>query len=239
MKSMVAFANQWRPGAAAELAAIERDQIVAAARQYDGRTRSPEAALDQFSEPERWDVVDSNGRTRFQIWITGVDSGVVFHAGTSVIIGDIIQCGFACNDLLAWSLLAAAAPPRVSTPLAMVDFALDPDAGPTLFRIDPDHPASALWREDHERLALGPAWLELAALVAPWDGDIHALITGSTRARRSPRHGIYGLASHYPAPLIATLSSRFAEAPAHPLLAELATFVSAAASDSQDIAVCV
>lgn len=237
---MLAFANRWRPAAAAELGAGDRDQVVAAARQYDGKTYSPEVALGTLFEPERWDVVDGDV-IRYQVWITGVDSGVVFHARSSVIVGDIIQFGFACNDLLAWQALAEAELPEraQALTLGMVDFSVDPEAGPTLFHLDPDHAAGSLWRDDLPRLAIGPAWRELAAAVAPWDREIHALVTGSSRLRRSPRHGIYGLASHYPAKVVEALAPRFAERPDESRLAAVAAFVADAAAAGHDIAVCV
>jgi hypothetical protein len=237
---MLAFANLWRPAAAAELTAIDRDQVVAAARQSDGQTYSPEVALNTLFEPERWDVLDGDV-ARYQVWITGVDSGVVFHARSDVVVGDIIQFGFACNDLLAWQALAAASlPERAQTSsLSMIDFALDPEAGPTLFHLDPDDAAASLWRTDIARLAIGPAWLELAAIVAPWDREVHALVTGSTRARRSPWHGVYGLASHYPAKHVQALALRFGDRPGDPRLDALAEFVAGAAAAGHDIAVCV
>lgn len=237
---MLAFANLWRPAAAAELSAGDRDQVVAAARQHDGKTYSPEVALGTLFEPERWDVVDGEV-ARYQVWITGVDSGVVFHARSSVIVGDIIQFGFACNDLLAWQALAETTlteRARTST-LGMVDFSVDPEAGPTLFHLDPDHAAGSLWSDDLPRLAIGPAWRELATLVAPWDREIHALITGSSRLRRSPRHGIYGLASHYPAKVVQALAPHFADRPGDPRLDAVAVFVAGAAAAGHDIAVCI
>ena len=237
---MFAFANLWRPAAAAELSALDREQVVAAARQHDGMTYTPEVALSKLSQLERWDVLVGE-RPRYQVWITGVDAGVVFHARTDVIVGDIIQFGFACNDLQAWSALAAASLPdraREST-LSMIDFALDPAAGPTLFRLGPDHVASSLWRDDIAKLVIGPGWQALATVVAPWDPEIHALITGATRARRSPRHGIYGLASHYPAALIRDLPPRLANRPPCALLDDVVAFVTAAAHEAQDLAVCV
>ncbi|MEJ7600654.1 MAG: hypothetical protein WKG01_22300 [Kofleriaceae bacterium] len=237
---MFAFANLWRPAATAELSAVDREQVVAAARQHDGTTHTPEVALSMLHQPERWDVL-AGERARYQVWITGVDSGVVFHARSDVIVGDIIRFGFACNDLLAWSELATATlseRARDST-LAMVDFALDPAAGPTLFRLGPDHPAAALWRDDLDKLALGPGWRELVAQVAHREPAIHALITGATQSRRSPRHGIYGLASHYPAALVRDLAPRFARRPAGALLDELAAFVDAAAREAQDVEVCL
>jgi hypothetical protein len=237
---MLAFANLWRPAAAAELTAIDRDQVVAAARQSDGETYSPEVALGRLFEPERWDVLDGIV-PRYQVWITGVDSGVVFHARSNVVVGDIIQFGFACNDLVAWQALAdAKLPERAhSSSLSMIDFTVDPEAAPTLFHLDRDHPASALWRDDIAKLALGAGWEELAAIVAPWDREVHALVTGSTRARRSPWHGMYGLASHYPAELVQSLAPRFADRPHAPLLDALEEFVVTAADAGHDIAVCV
>ena len=237
---MLAFANLWRPAAAAELAAVDRDQVVAAAHQHDGGTYSPEVALGRMFEPERWDVMEGDA-TRYQVWITGVDSGVVFHARSSVIVGDVIQFGFACNDLVAWQALAEATLPERAqgSSLSMIDFALDPAAGPTLFHLDPDHAAASLWRDDIPKLALGPAWREIAEVVAPWDREVHALVTGSSRLRRSPRHGVYGLASHYPAKAVQALAPRFADRPGDSRLDAIAAFVTAAAAAGHDIAVCV
>ncbi|HEY5938911.1 MAG TPA: hypothetical protein VIU61_29865 [Kofleriaceae bacterium] len=236
---MLAFANLWRPAAAAELTAVDRDQVVAAARQHDGGTYSPEIALGTLFEPERWDVMEDDV-ARYQVWITGVDSGVVFHARSSIIVGDVIRFGFACNDLVAWEALAEATLPERAqgSALSMIDFALDPAAGPTLFHLDPDHAAASLWRDDIPKLAIGPAWRDLAAVVAP-DREIHALVTGSSRLRRSPRHGVYGLASHYPAKSVQALVPRFVDRPADPRLDAIATFVTAAAAAGHDIAVCV
>ena len=121
----------------------------------------------------------------------------------------------------------------------MIDFTVDPEAGPTLFRLDPDHPASALWRDDIAKITIGSAWEELAEIIAPWDREVHALVTGSTRARRAPWHGMYGLASHYPATLVQTLARRFTDRPRTPVLDSLEEFIVTAADAGHDIAVCV
>lgn len=57
---------------------------------------------------EWWDVVDDEGKVRYQLWLFGGDSGVLFVHDTTDIAGAICQCGFESDDATLTAELAEA-----------------------------------------------------------------------------------------------------------------------------------
>jgi hypothetical protein len=88
-----------------ELSPIEREQLRAAGRLYDGEDLDAEARLTEDDQDEAgfrgfctlWRVVDGD-ETRFDAWLYQVDSGTFFRAGTTEVVAEVIQFGLECDD---------------------------------------------------------------------------------------------------------------------------------------------
>jgi hypothetical protein len=48
---------------------------------------------------EWWDVVDDEGKARYQLWLFGSDSGVLFVHNTTEMVGYVVQCGFESDGI--------------------------------------------------------------------------------------------------------------------------------------------
>lgn len=87
------------------LSPIEREQLRAAGRLYDGEDLDAEARLADDGDDEAsfrgfcslWRVVDGD-KTRFDAWFYQVDSGTFFRAGTTEVAAEIVQFGLECDD---------------------------------------------------------------------------------------------------------------------------------------------
>lgn len=155
---------------ASSLSEVARAQLETHGERLDGERLSAEHRLDPANdgagllyEPTRWRAVGPDGRAVFELVCSDVDSGVVFHAGSTRIVGLVIQGGFGATDLAAWEELAAAERPAG---FPGVDFAIDPETGPTIV----------------DALAIGSAWRALRVVVAPWDaeGVVTRLLTATS-----------------------------------------------------------
>jgi hypothetical protein len=89
----------------AELSPIEREQLRAAGRLYDGEDLDAEARLTEDDQDEAgfrgfctlWRVVDGD-EVRFDAWLYQVDSGTFFRAGTTEVVAEVVQFGLECTD---------------------------------------------------------------------------------------------------------------------------------------------
>ncbi|GAB3824353.1 hypothetical protein ACFPIJ_63245 [Dactylosporangium cerinum] len=87
------------------LSPIEREQLRAAGRLYDGEDLDAEARLADDDHDEAsfrgfctlWRVVDG-AEARFDAWLYQVDSGTIFRAGTTEVVAEVIQFGLECAD---------------------------------------------------------------------------------------------------------------------------------------------
>jgi len=86
------------------LSPIEREQLRAAGRLYDGEDLDAEARLADDGDESSfrgfcslWRVVDGAG-ARFDAWFYQVDSGTFFRAGTTEVVAEIVQFGLECDD---------------------------------------------------------------------------------------------------------------------------------------------
>jgi hypothetical protein len=90
---------------AAGLSPVEREQLRAAGRLYDGEDLDAEARLADDDNDEAsfrgfctlWRVVDGD-EARFDAWLYQVDSGTLFRAGTTEVVAEVIQFGLECSD---------------------------------------------------------------------------------------------------------------------------------------------
>ncbi|GAA1514522.1 hypothetical protein GCM10009827_031550 [Dactylosporangium maewongense] len=90
---------------AGELSPVEREQLRAAGRLYDGEDLDAEARLSDDDQDESgfrgfcwlWRVVDGD-EPRFDAWLYQVDSGTIFRAGTTEVVAEVIQFGLECDD---------------------------------------------------------------------------------------------------------------------------------------------
>jgi hypothetical protein len=88
-----------------ELNPIERDQLRAAGKLYDGVDRPAEDRLaggvvegdGSLFDTELWKCVDGD-RHLYDAWFYMGDSGTFFRAGTTEVIAEVIQCGLECED---------------------------------------------------------------------------------------------------------------------------------------------
>lgn len=105
------FVRQALPENASELSPSQGAQLVAAGKTLDGRDRPLAERLAARGEgkPERWEVVDGKDRVRYDVWVLDGDSGTVFFAGETRVVGHIVQFGFTSEAFPdAWDELAAA-----------------------------------------------------------------------------------------------------------------------------------
>ncbi len=87
------------------LSPIEREQLRAAGRLYDGEDLDAEARLADDDQEETsfrgfctlWRVVDGD-EPRYDAWLYQVDSGTFFRAGTTEVVAEVIQFGLECDD---------------------------------------------------------------------------------------------------------------------------------------------
>ncbi|MFF5231427.1 hypothetical protein [Dactylosporangium sp. NPDC000521] len=87
------------------LSPVEREQLRAAGRLYDGEDLDAEARLVDDEDDESsfrgfcslWRVVDGD-EPRFDAWLYQVDSGTIFRAGTTEVVAEVIQFGLECGD---------------------------------------------------------------------------------------------------------------------------------------------
>ncbi len=202
-----------RPSTLDALTAIERAQLELLGKRRDG---SPTIDLDVV---EGWQVVDPTGTAHLDLWVTGIDCGGVLRAGTTEVVGDIVQFGFACNDLDAWQALASATIPEASR-LAEMDLTLPLDttlelcavAPSTIAAIvaDPEAPLSVA------RVSLDAAWRGLGLIVSPYDdaaGSLRELLLGASRARLPGVTMPFGAPGYYDAERVRTLDALLATVP--------------------------
>ena len=95
------FSDEREITSAGELSAVEREQLRAAGRLYDGQDLSAEERLTENPENEELSfagfvshrrVVDG-AEHRYDAWLYQVDSGTIFRAGTTEVAAEIIQFG--------------------------------------------------------------------------------------------------------------------------------------------------
>jgi hypothetical protein len=86
------------------LSPIERAQLRAAGRLYDGEDLDAGARLAGDDEESSfrgcctlWRVVDGD-EPRYDAWLYQVDSGTFFRAGTTEVVAEVIQFGLECAD---------------------------------------------------------------------------------------------------------------------------------------------
>ncbi|MET7420846.1 hypothetical protein [Dactylosporangium sp. NPDC005555] len=99
------FVDEREINDAGGLSPIEREQLRAAGKLYDGEDIEAEARLAGDDHDEAsfrgfcslWRVVDG-GRPRFDAWLYQVDSGTVFRAGTTEVVAEVVQFGLECDD---------------------------------------------------------------------------------------------------------------------------------------------
>lgn len=111
--SSLSFTNLRRPNDVAQLDAVLAAQVVVAGRLLDGEELPASARIvhedlqdePAFYLPEVWDLVDdTTGEVRYQAWFYGVDTGAIFHAGTTEVVGEILQGGLDSRNPLAPAL---------------------------------------------------------------------------------------------------------------------------------------
>lgn len=110
------FARPRNPRTIDGLTPIDQDQLVAAAKAYDGRDCSAAECLPAEDDEESglfnleaWDVEDDTGAVVYNAWLYQVDSGTIFRAGTTTQVAAFIQMGLECDDDALAQALAAAA----------------------------------------------------------------------------------------------------------------------------------
>lgn len=210
---MLRFATPLALESAAELRAHQREQVRAFGPLLDGMALTAEQRFAAgWYAPSLCEVVDAGGRARYEIWTCDVDSGAVFRAGTTTLVGMIVQGGFACPDLAVWTELAGATlPDQDDCGVCRVSWALSEDGGPILYRLDADSVAL----DEAHALELGPAWPVLVEAVAGWDSDgsLRGLITASGGSPSNTLSGLYGPAKVFDAAAVASLAAAIAKLP--------------------------
>lgn len=107
--SQLRFVNCRKPQSVEELSATEKEQLLIAAKRYDGNDLPAEARLSppdgEWDEEDSfygflsiWDVVDETETVRCTAWFYRVDSGTIFTHGTTDVVAEVIQCGIECID---------------------------------------------------------------------------------------------------------------------------------------------
>lgn len=103
------FTNKQEPSSHDQLTELQRQQLVAAGKLWDGRDLPAEARLSEdapadFEDPnfsglfEIWDVLDDQGEVIYTTLIYKVDSGSFFKAGTTDEVAEVIQFYLSCED---------------------------------------------------------------------------------------------------------------------------------------------
>ena len=100
-----------RPATLDELDATQRKQLRAAGRGHDGKdlpaaarlaprpkASAPDPGESFAGELELVRIADGSGEVRYDVFICGPDSGVVFRARTTTAVAELIQGGVACKD---------------------------------------------------------------------------------------------------------------------------------------------
>ncbi len=95
---LLSFRRVELPPTVDALAPHEKAQLLIAGESHDGEQRSIEARLREGQgagegSVERWRV-GGDDVARYEIWILGGDSGAVFFANESRLVGHIVQFGF-------------------------------------------------------------------------------------------------------------------------------------------------
>jgi hypothetical protein len=201
------FVSLGLPERAIDLSETARQQLIMYGESCDGRWLPAEERLEgehALYGLGRWAAVDAGGGAAFDLWLSNVDCGAVFRAGSTELVGLIVQGGFACTDLAAWEQLAdanRAAGPRAAL---RVDFSLDEEAGPLIYVAPPALCEALVATPGRSRELLGApaarvesAWRALRLVATPWDGDgaLIRLLTASGPAT------LPGVRSQYGAPL--------------------------------------
>jgi hypothetical protein len=111
------FVRPRSPTSVAELSPIERRQLVACGRRWDGKAWSAERRLQPTDTPEegnfygsgltRWDCVSGSGLL-YDVWLYMVDSGTIFEPGKLRVAAEIVQSEIRCKDPLLAPLLTQA-----------------------------------------------------------------------------------------------------------------------------------
>lgn len=165
-----------------KLSAVARQQLETYGERLDGERLSAAARLDPKNDgagllftPTRWKAVGPDGRAVFELVHSDTDSGAVFHAGTTRLVGLISQGGFTATDLAAWERLAATARPAR---FPRIDFSIDPETGPKIVG----------------KLDIDSAWRALRVVVAPWDpeGIVTRLLTATSDEDATGQTGATG-----------------------------------------------
>ncbi|WP_238019761.1 hypothetical protein KZZ52_11710 [Dactylosporangium sp. AC04546] len=99
------FTDEREITGAVNLTPIQRDQLRAAGKLYDGEELDAAARLVNDPHDERsflgfcnlWRVVDGT-EDRYDAWLYQVDSGTIFRAGTTEVAAEIIQFGLETRD---------------------------------------------------------------------------------------------------------------------------------------------
>ena len=124
------FSNLRTPAHKGELEALDIEQLILVVHRQLGE---PATAADVYDETGKLlvyeatccDVVDEQGTPQYRIWVSD-DGGLVLRAGSTHIVGDIIQFGFGCDDVAAWTALATADKTEVlNTPIGHISFDLE------------------------------------------------------------------------------------------------------------------
>ncbi|MFO0758886.1 MAG: hypothetical protein U0359_20505 [Byssovorax sp.] len=120
--SKLTCARAFRPETIDELDALQRKQLVAAAKLYDSQDLPAEARLADDGEEtsfkgflEVCSIVDEAGKPAYDAYLYMVDSGTIFRAGTTEVAAEIIQMGMECDDDDLGEALDAALAARAKT----------------------------------------------------------------------------------------------------------------------------
>jgi hypothetical protein len=173
---------------------------------------------------ERWRV-ERRGEALLDVVLGDFESGAVFRAGSDVVVGAVVQGGFACNDLLRWGWLAAAAAPPDAT-VAGISWEIGIDTGirlaaPSASVLERSSFQVLLTEETTVQEELWSSWRGLALAIAPWDTDgaLRKLLLGASDGRVKGAKMAYGPAPWTPAAEVPALDDALRAVPVAEALA--------------------
>ena len=98
------FVNDKYPKLASDLTNEEKAQLLICESLYFDAGYTVEQLLDTENEDESfldleiWDLVDESDNLVYKVYGYNADSGTLFKANTTEVIGQVIQFGFECED---------------------------------------------------------------------------------------------------------------------------------------------